>query len=141
MRRALLALALVAGCSGGERYVGDGTAEVTPRTAPRDKRTRRNAGEEARLRRLDGGRLEVTLDECVFRTEPAVAGRAAIAPGTPCTSKRATSSARIVVQSGEVELDEAAKTLTVRLEGDGRGSNLGAEVDVTYRYTFEGRAE
>ncbi len=141
MPRAFLTFVLVAGCGGGDRYVGDGTAEVTPRGAPQDKRTRRNAGEEARLRRLDGGRLEVTLDECVFTTEPAVAGRAAIAPGTPCASERATSSARIVVQSGEVEVDEASRSLTVRLEGDGRGSSMGAEVDVTYRYTFEGRAQ
>jgi hypothetical protein len=141
MRAVLVVALLAAACGSGERYVGPGTAEVTPRTAPQDKRTRRNDDEEAYVRRTEGGRLEVKLDECTFTTEPAVDGRAGIRPGTSCSTERVTSKARIVVQGGEVVLDEAAKTLTVTLEGDGRGSSLGAEVDVTYRYRFEGRRE
>lgn len=149
MRGRALALALVlgaaaglaaGGCRGdGVRYVGKGTASVTPRGSPADRRTSANPDEEARVRRLSDGRIEVELDDCTFTTEPAVGDRAVIAPGTACRAERVTASAQIVVQRGEVVLDEVAGTLSLRLEGEGRGSNLGSQVDVTYQYSFEGR--
>lgn len=143
MHRALLLAVVLGACSSGDgdRYVGRGIAEVTPRHAPEGKRTSRAEDEEARLRRRGDGRLEVTLDECTFTTERAVAGRAEIAPGTPCATRRATSQAEVVVQRGDVQIDDAAGTLSVHLEGDGRASNLGSEVDVRYVYTFSGQRQ
>lgn len=82
----------------------------------------------------------MTLDECTFTTEPAsTAGKAAIPAGTRCGAERTTSSAHIVIHSGEVTLDEALGTLAVTLEGEGKAANLGSDVDVRYRYTFRGR--
>jgi hypothetical protein len=138
-------IALFGGACGDRdciRYVGRGTAEVIPRHRPEDRQTRTSTDEAARARRLDDGRIEVTLDECTLTTEAASSdGKAPIPAGTRCGADRSMSSAHIVVTSGEVTLDEVAGTLALRLEGDGRAQNLGTDVDVRYRYTFEGRSD
>lgn len=137
--RALPAVLLFA-CGGRDftQYEGVGTAELVVVGRPADLRRRSEPDEQARARTGSDGRIEVQLDECSFTTERAIGGSAIITPGTKCGADDPAATAEITVQTGEVTLDEASGTLSVRLEGQGRVERLGEHLDVRYRYSFTG---
>jgi hypothetical protein len=141
-RLAILAPALLAagcGSGGGDRYVGTGTAIVSPRDTGLEQQTRTNGDDEARALRTSDGGLVLKLDGCELTTGPLRDGRASLPPGASCEGSTNRGTARLRVTRGTVMLWPDGERLSFSFEGEGQSTASGNRELVRTVYSFSGR--